>query len=85
MREPTEGEREERATTSAPETSGPLGTGWLVFLLLAVLTAVEFVLAVTIDANLPILVVIGLAKAGLIVHYFMHLMRLWRSDQEEEA
>ena len=83
MSEPTEGEREAPATTPAPETSGPLGTGWMVFLLLAVLTAVEFVLAVTIDANLPILVVLALAKAGLIVHYFMHLMRVWRSDQED--
>ena len=55
----------------------------MVFLILAVLTAVEFVLAVTIDANLPILIVIGLAKAGLIMYYFMHLMRLWRSDQED--
>ena len=55
----------------------------MVFLILAVLTAVEFVLAVTIDANLPILIVIGLAKAGLIMYTFIHPRRLGRRDQED--
>ena len=67
----------------ASETSGPLGTGWVVFIGLAILTIVEYLLAITIDANLPILIVLAIAKAGLIVHYFMHLARLWFGDEEQ--
>ncbi len=67
----------------ASETSGPLGRGWVVFIGLAILTIVEYLLAITIDANLPILIVLAIAKAVLIVHYFMHLARLWFGDEEE--
>ena len=67
----------------ASETSGPLGTGWAVFIGLAVLTIVEFFLAVSIDKNIPILAVFAIAKAGLIIHYFMHLARLWFGDVAE--
>ncbi len=67
----------------ASETSGPLGRGWVVFIGLAVLTIVEYLLAITIDANLPILIVLAIAKAVLIVHYFMHVARLWFGDEEE--
>ncbi len=67
----------------ASETSGPLGTGWAVFIGLAILTIVEYFLAISIDKNIPILVVFALAKAGLIIHYFMHLARLWFGDEEK--
>ena len=73
---------EARAAPPASERSGPLRTGWVVFLWLAVLTAIEFIIAVTIDANLPIMIVIALIKAGLIMHYFMHLLRIWRGGEE---
>jgi caa(3)-type oxidase subunit IV len=55
-----------------------------VFVALAVLTAVEFVIAVTVDANVPILAAFAVAKAGLIMYYFMHIARLWRPLEEEE-
>ena len=77
-------DRPDESQTASPssERSGPLRTGWVVFLWLAVLTAVEFIIAVTIDANLPIMIVIALMKAGLIMHYFMHLLRIWRGGEE---
>ena len=65
------------------EGDGPLRVGWLVFLALAVLTVVEFIVAVTVTANLPILVVFALVKAGLIMYYFMHLLKIWRGEEEE--
>jgi caa(3)-type oxidase subunit IV len=65
------------------EGDGPLRVGWLVFLVLAVLTVVEFIVAVTVTANLPILVVFAVAKAGLIMYYFMHLLKIWRGAEEE--
>jgi heme/copper-type cytochrome/quinol oxidase subunit 4 len=66
------------------ETSGALGRGWVVFIGLAVLTIVEYILAIAIDANLPILIVLAVAKAAVIIHYFMHLVRVWRDPEEEE-
>lgn len=54
--------------------------GIYVFLVLAVLTAVEFaVFRVTSGAIVPIMV-LALVKAGLIVQYFMHVYRLWREE-----
>jgi caa(3)-type oxidase subunit IV len=55
-------------------------TGWMVFVALAVLTIVEYIVAVGVDANLPVVAVIALAKAGLIIYYFMHVVRAWRGE-----
>jgi hypothetical protein len=46
---------------------------------LAVLTAVEYLVAVTLS-SVVILLVIGLLKAGLIVQYFMHVTRVWSEE-----
>ncbi len=73
----------ERQGSHAADGKEPLRIGWQVFIALAVLTIVEFALAVVIDANLPILVVIAIMKAGLIMYYFMHVLKIWRSGEEE--
>ena len=78
------GRTQDERGAAAPETRGPLGIGWVVFGILAVLTVVEYFLAITIDANVPILIVLAVVKAAFIMHYFMHLVRVWR-DAEEEA
>lgn len=60
--------------------------GWFVFLFLAVLTAAEFIVSVTLAGPLPYLTVIALAKAGLIIVYFMRLGDLgvvWRREVVE--
>ncbi len=67
----------------ASETSGALGRGWFVFIGLAILTVVEYLLAITIDANLPIMIVLAVAKAAIIIHYFMHVARLWLGHEED--
>ncbi len=59
-------------------------TGWKVFAWLAVLTIVEYVIAITVGPNLPALAVMGVVKAALIVNYFMHITRAWRGAGEEE-
>ena len=52
----------------------------IVFVILAVLTGVEFWLAVNLDnATVPLLIV-ALIKAALIVQYFMHIYRLRREE-----
>ena len=52
----------------------------LVFLALAVLTAVEFVVSRQFNSTV-ILVLIALIKSGLIVNFFMHVYRLWREEK----
>ncbi len=82
----THNTEQEEAGQVRPSISGmarALRTGWIVFLGLAVLTAVEFAVAVTVTTNLPAVLVMALMKAGLIIYYFMHLLRIWRGEEGE--
>lgn len=56
--------------------------GVLVFTVLAVLTVIEYVLAVN---NIPVivLIVLFLMKAALVLNYFMHFGRLFSSGEGE--
>ena len=57
--------------------------GLVAIVVLAVLTAVEYAIAIGIDPmNLvvPLLAIIGIAKAGIILEYFMHLSKVWRGE-----
>ncbi len=57
--------------------------GWVVLGGLAALTAVEYGIAVSSGAVVPLLLV-GMLKALLILEYFMHVSRLWApADQGE--
>ncbi len=50
---------------------------------LALLTLLEFFIAINVeDAAVP-LMLIALVKAGLIINYFMHIYRLWREEEHE--
>jgi len=48
---------------------------------LAVGTVLEYVLGVTIDRNLPIMLAINIAEAAAILWFFMHVRRAWRSEE----
>jgi caa(3)-type oxidase subunit IV len=54
--------------------------GIIVFLVLAVLTAIEVAVANYLDNPGVPLIIIALVKAGLIVQFFMHIYRLWREE-----
>jgi cytochrome c oxidase subunit IV len=57
-----------------------LKTGWIVIGVLAAMTAAEFVVAVAIDDStilFTLLLIVALAKAWLIIQYFMHFGQLW--------
>lgn len=64
-------------------------TGWWMAAFLAVGTVVEYVLAVGLEQNLPLMIAINVAEAAAIMVYFMHLPRVWRGahpgDKEEGA
>ncbi|MBN1453304.1 MAG: cytochrome c oxidase subunit 3 [Anaerolineales bacterium] len=59
-----------------------LNQGVIIFVFLAVLTALEFFVAIAMDA-VALLVVIALVKAGLVGYYYMHIYRLNREDDGE--
>jgi cytochrome c oxidase subunit 4 len=62
----------------------PLTRGIVVFAILAVLTAIEFLLASLGASATAFLVLIALAKAGLVLWYFMHLSRVFKSEGDHE-
>lgn len=53
--------------------------GLITMVLLAVLTIVEFFVAVYIE-SLVLLFIIAVVKAAIIVQNFMHIARLWREE-----
>jgi len=57
-----------------------LNLGAIIFAFLAVLTVLEFFIAITIGAVM-LLVVIALVKAGLVGYYYMHIYRLNLEDE----
>ena len=60
--------------------------GLRVILVLAALTLVEYLVAVAVQssAGIWLLTPMALAKAWLIVTYFMHVARVWRGEEAEE-
>lgn len=60
-----------------------LNLGLSIFILLAALTGVEYLVAVT-TASVFLLVSIAIAKAGLVLYYYMHIYRLNRAQPGQE-
>jgi heme/copper-type cytochrome/quinol oxidase subunit 4 len=58
--------------------SAALREGVIVFIALAVLTAVEYVVGVA--SGTALLLVLALVKAGIVINYFMHIRRLSSSE-----
>jgi len=59
--------------------------GLITIIVLAVLTAIEYVIAVGLDSMnviVTLLSIIALAKAIAIAQYFMHFSMLWRGEEE---
>lgn len=54
--------------------------GLYVLVGLAVLTAIEFGVALLFDGSAALLFVLILAKAGLIIQYYMHLNTVWSEE-----
>ncbi len=65
------------------ETKKPsaLRLGGLVFGSLAVLTALEFGIALFVNFW-PLLALVALCKAGLVMYYYMHVARLFQTDKD---
>jgi caa(3)-type oxidase subunit IV len=50
-----------------------------IFILLAVLTIIEFYLGIY-SGSVALLMLVAVAKAGLVVYYYMHIYRVWREE-----
>jgi cytochrome c oxidase subunit 3 len=61
--------------THAHDNKSMLSQGVLIFIYLAVLTLLEFFVAVTFN-SVPLLVVVALVKAALVLYYYMHVYQL---------
>lgn len=63
---------------SEPEVFGRrVKTGWIVAAVIAVLTIIEYVIAVSLENPLLLLLPFVVAKGLLIMDYFMHIRKLW--------
>ena len=54
----------------------------IVALILAVLTVLEYYAAVLYPDMWIVLVLLAIAKAALVINYFMHVSRLWSQGEE---
>ena len=73
---------EEEQPIERTRLSSAFRLGLLVLIVLAVLTVIEYAVAVGLDdGNLPYLVIRAVLKAGIIVYYFMHVYQLWRQEE----
>jgi cytochrome c oxidase subunit 3 len=61
-----------------------LNLGLTIFIFLAVLTGLEFFIAVTLR-SLLLLGIVALMKAGLVMYYYMHIYRLSNGEQIDRA
>lgn len=69
--------------THSETKSSALMQGVVIFVYLAVLTVIEYFIAVAFDA-VPLLVVVAIIKAGLVMYYYMHIYKLNQDDGDDE-
>ncbi len=62
--------------------SSGLQLGLMVFVILAILTAFEFLFALFLNFW-PLLILMAFLKAGLVAYYYMHISRLFQAEQDE--
>jgi cytochrome c oxidase subunit 3 len=71
------------ALTHKQDHPNLLTQGVFIFVYLAVLTALEFFVAVTFN-SVPILVVVALVKSAMVIYYYMHIYKLNEDDEGDE-
>jgi cytochrome c oxidase subunit 3 len=69
--------------THTQDKSSALRQGVLIFVYLAVLTVLEYFVAVTFNAT-SILVVVAVVKAALVMYYYMHIYKLGEENEGDE-
>ena len=65
------------------DKSSALGQGVVIFVYLAVLTIIEYFVAISFNAT-SLLVVVAVIKAALVMYYYMHIYKLNQDDGGDE-
>lgn len=55
--------------------------GVIAFVLLAVLTVVEYIVALAVQFNIPLVMAAAVLKALVIMEVFMHLRKTWHTEE----
>ncbi|NDJ85220.1 MAG: cytochrome C oxidase subunit IV family protein [Chloroflexi bacterium] len=66
----------------------PYVRSFMVLVVLGVLTALEYVVGradelPVFSSNLAPLAVLAVLKAGVIINYYMHISRLWSTEEDD--
>ena len=69
--------------THTHDKQSMLSQGVMIFIYLAVLTGLEFFVAISFN-SVPLLVVVALVKAVLVVYYYMHVYQLSADSGDDE-
>jgi cytochrome c oxidase subunit III len=72
---------ETKELTKSKDPSG-LQLGFLVFIVLALLTGAEFAFALFLNVW-PLLALMAFLKAGLVLYYYMHVFRLFEAEKDD--
>ena len=70
--------------THSQDKKSMLGQGILIFIYLAVLTGLEFLVAISFQ-SVPLLVVVALVKAALVGYYYMHVYKLNLEHEDDHS
>ncbi len=69
--------------THTQDKKSMLSQGMFIFVYLAVLTGLEFFVALSFG-SVPVLVVVALVKAALVLYYYMHVYQLNAENESDE-
>ncbi len=83
MTEQAKHEGETASTSTTRQSSDPRRIGIAVFVVLMGLVLLEYLIAIVMDRNFAVMIVMNVIDAAIIMYYFMHVTRLWRSGREE--
>jgi len=70
----------ERKQPAAKPKAGIYRSGYIIAIILAVVTGVEFYLAIHFN-NFAIIMLLGILKAYFVINYFMHIKSLWSEEE----
>ncbi len=70
----------ERKKAATKPKTGIYRTGYVVAIILAIVTVVEYYIATHFN-SFAVMMLLGLLKAYFVVNYFMHIKTLWSEEE----
>ncbi len=70
----------ERKQPATKPKAGIYRSGYIIAIILAVVTGIEFYLALHFN-NFAIMMLLGILKAYFVINYFMHIKSLWSEEE----